>query len=152
MLSPTIWLIIGAILILIEVAVLPGVGFLFAGLSAITLGGLISLELLQQTTLSWQIAYFFFLTGVWWAVLWKQLKKLTRNKGGEGYENLSGTYGIVEDEQGLIAGKMGHVKWSGAVMRARIRPDSAVEKIEKGETVWVHEQKDGILLVDITKP
>ena len=150
MLTPTIWLILGIIFIIIEVSAIPGIGFLFAGLSAISLGGFITFGFINGATQLDQIAYFFFLTAIWWVVLWKPLKGLVKNKGGD-YKNLSDAQGVVEEDGGLLAGKVGNVKWSGAVMRARIRPGSSLEKIEKGETVWIHEQKDGILLVDTTK-
>jgi membrane protein implicated in regulation of membrane protease activity len=150
MLSPTFWLILGTVFIIIEVSAIPGIGFLFAGLSAISLGGLITFGYINASTLADQIAYFFFITAIWWGVLWKPMKKLNRNKNGD-YKNLSDAQGVVVEENGLMAGKVGSVKWSGTVMRARISPDSAHLKIEKGATVWIHEQKDGILLVDTAK-
>lgn len=150
--STTTLFILGMVLVLVEVIAIPGIGFLFAGLAAISLGGLITYGFVEAQTIVDQIAYLFALTIIWWVVLWTPIKKFTKNKKGDGFDNLVGTYGTVDEEGGLVAGKLGHVKWSGTRMRARICPGSSVEKIENGEAIWVHEQKDGILLVDITKP
>jgi membrane protein implicated in regulation of membrane protease activity len=150
MFTPIIWLILGTIFIIIEVVAMPGIGFLFAGFSAISLGGLITFGFINNATDLEQIAYFFFFTAVWWVILWKPLKSLLKKRRGD-YQNLSDAQGVVEEEGGLVAGKVGKVKWSGTVMRARIVPNSSSAKIAKGESVWVHEQKDGILLVDTIK-
>jgi len=102
-------------------------------------------------TLADQIAYFFFLTIIWGVALWKPLKKLS-NKNVHKYKNLSGTEAVVLEEGGLQAGRVGNVKWSGSILRAQIEPLSSVASIAKGETVWVHGQHDGVLLVDTVKP
>jgi membrane-bound ClpP family serine protease len=149
--APIFWFIAGTIMVLIEVFAIPGLGFLFAGLAAITLGGLISFDVLNEVTTVAQLAYFFFFTSIWWAALWIPLRKFTKNKKGKTFENLVGTYGTVDDKNGLEAGKIGHIKWSGARMRAIIKKDSTTQKIEEGSTVWVHSQNDGVLEVDLEK-
>jgi membrane protein implicated in regulation of membrane protease activity len=150
MLSPEIWLAIGVVFVILEV-IAPGLGFLFAGLGAISLGGLVTFHFLEVTSLPEQIAYFFFFTIIWGVVLWKPLKKAIKHKKG-GYKNLSDASGVVDDERDLTPGKVGHVKWSGARMRARIRPNSSTERIKNGEVVYVHDQQDGVLLVDTDRP
>jgi len=148
--SAETWLIIGVVSIMMEVMILPGIGFLFVGLAAILLGGILLLDFLLQPSLAEQIAYFLFFTAVWWIVLWRPLKRSIRKRaGGETYENLIGTTGVVDDERDLTQGKVGHIKWSGAKMRARIVPASETKRITNGSTVTIHGQKDGILLVDI---
>ncbi len=149
--SANYWLILGIALIVAEATIVPGVGFLFAGLAGILLGGLLTFQFVNATELTEQIVYFLFLTAVWWAILWAPLKKSMKKPKGEGYENMIGTSGEVDDPRDLTVGKVGHIKWSGARMRARIAPNSTTERIKNGETVYVHDQKDGVLLVDITK-
>jgi len=145
------WLAIGAILVLVEVTALPGVGVFFAGLGGITLGGLMTVGIIEKFDYTGQLAMFMLFTGIWWVVLWKPLKNVKNPKGG-GYKNLVGTYGVVDDEDGLIPGKIGYVRWSGTRMRARIRPESQVELIENETAIWIYEQKDGVLLVDDKEP
>ncbi len=145
------WLILGIALVIAEATIVPGIGFLFAGLAGIVLGGLLIFNILHVTDLTEQVVYFLLFTAVWWVILWAPLKKSMKKPKGEGYENMIGTYGEVEDERDLTPGKVGHIKWSGARMRAKIVPGSTTQRIKNGENVWVHDQKDGILLVDITK-
>lgn len=149
--SVNIWLIIGVACLLLEVMAIPGIGFLFAGLGALLLGGLLTFGFITASELTDQLVYFLFFTAVWWGILWQPLKRATKRTKGAPYENLADATGEVDDTRDLTPGKVGHIKWSGTRMRARIRPDSPTERIKNGETVWVHDQKDGILLVDITK-
>src|SRR5690606_14871295 len=60
------WLVLGAILIAAEVFLVPGIGFLFAGLGAVTLGGLLAFSVIAAPSLTAQVAYFLAL-GVAWA-------------------------------------------------------------------------------------
>ncbi len=151
--SITAWLIMGAIFVVLEVAALPGFGLLFAGLAAITLGGLLTYDVITAADILDQIVWFFAFTALWWVVLWKPLKKLIKKQPGEEtYENLAGTYGTVDDERDLTEGKIGFVKWSGTRMRASLRKGASVQRVKNGETVYVHSQKDGVLMVDVVKP
>lgn len=146
------WVSMGVLLIIFEVAIMPGVGFLFAGLGALTLGSMIAFQLFIFEGWASNIAAFFCFTTIWAVILWKPLKKAIKNSKGEEYQNIVGTHAEVSEEKGLIAGKQGTVKWSGTTMRARISPDSELEEIKKGETVWVHNSKGGILYVDVKEP
>lgn len=148
---PIFWFLAGTILVLIEVFAIPGLGFLFAGLGAITLGGLITYGVIAEVTVAAQIAYFFLFTSIWAAILWAPLRKFSKNSKTKQFENLKGTYGSVENKEGLIAGKIGYIKWSGAKMRAAIVEGSETKSIAFGENVWVHDQVDGVLQVDVKK-
>ena len=143
------WLVIGVFLIIFEVTALPGIGFLFAGLGAITLGGLLTFSLIDINGWFEHTAYFFFFTTIWAVILWTPLKRaLHKNKGG--YQNIVGTR--AEMVEPLTSGKIGKVKWSGTLMRARISPDCQLDKIVEGETVWVVNNKGGVLEIDIEEP
>jgi membrane protein implicated in regulation of membrane protease activity len=148
---PIFWFLIGTALVLIEVFAIPGLGFLFAGLGAITLGGLVTYGIIAEASLATQIAYFFLFTSIWAAILWVPLRKFSKKSKSKQFENLKGTYGTVESKEGLIAGKIGYIKWSGAKMRAAIREGSTTNSIQFGENVWVHDQVDGVLQVDVEK-
>jgi len=144
----TTWMVLGVIFFLAEIFLTPGFGFLFASLAAIALGGII-MVMGEVPSLYMQIFYFFCLTIFWAILLWRPLKKWTMSKG-DAYEEYVGTTAIVNDKP-LVRGKFGTVKWSGAVMKARLSKNSLENEVKKGETVWVHEMKDGTLIVDVNE-
>lgn len=146
-----VWLIIGVVFIILEVVAAPGVGLITAGLGAITVGALIAFKIISDTNILSTTAFFLFFTIVWWVVIWKPLKKSISKNSSE-YSNYKGTEAIIENDGGLVEGKVGYVKWSGARMRARIHPNSTTTSIENGQQVWVHENKNGILIVDVVEP
>lgn len=148
--SSSFWVFVGIALILLEVSLLPGVGFLFAGLGALTLAAMMVFELFISTGWTQNIAYFFFFTTIWAVVLWVPLKRALKSDPANEYKNMIGTY--AEAEGVLEEGKIGNVKWSGAIMRARIVSGSSTKEVSAGETVWVHANKNGILHVDVVEP
>jgi membrane protein implicated in regulation of membrane protease activity len=149
--NPVFWFTIGVVLIVFEVAAIQGMGLLFAGLGAITLGGLINFNIINDASNAALIAYFFLFTIIWAAILWKPLKNLLHKKHGEKYNDIVGTEATIDDETGLQAGKTGNVKWSGARMRAKIVEGSTTQIIDYKTPVYIHKKADGILYVDITK-
>ncbi len=72
-----IWLIVGIIFIIIEFSKIPGIGFLFLGLGALTTSALIS-SYLEIT--DYQIATFGLVSFTWFLVLWWPLKKFVYGK------------------------------------------------------------------------
>ena len=58
-----LWLIAGAVLVIFEFMLFSGVGFLFAGLAALTVGALGEANVLND--LIWQWVMFFIATLVW---------------------------------------------------------------------------------------
>ncbi|MDX1950483.1 MAG: hypothetical protein SFT90_08345 [Rickettsiales bacterium] len=146
-----IWLIIGVIFIVLEVFTFAGIGFITAGLGAITLGALLAFKFLDSTDILENIAYFLFFTIMWWVILWRPLIKSIKAKSTD-YNSFKGTNAIIDNENGLEIGKIGYVRWSGTRMRARINPNSTQSFIADKESVWVIENKNGILIIDTTEP
>ena len=143
-LSPhAIWFIVGAALIAIEIFMVPGTGILFAGLGAITVGGVVIAGWVE--VVSGQFILFFLSTAIWAALLWKPLKKLM-NSGNSGYSDIVGDTAVVHAES-LEKGKRGQVKWSGTIMNCEIAPQERPEKILPGTEVTITEVSKGILLV-----
>ncbi len=145
-----LWIILGITLILTEVIVMPGVGLITAGMAAITLAALIIFKLVDGSDFFTNLAYFFSFTIMWWVIIWRPLKSsMKKHKDtAKSYTNIIGTYGAVDEPEGLIEGRIGYIKWSGTRMRARIRPESSAKEIKNGDTVWIYDNKEGILLVD----
>lgn len=144
----TIWLIIGFILIASELMLTPGIGLLFAGLGALTLAALLAFDILQSTQLEWQLILFCSTTLAWTLALWKVVKRYLNTNND--YDMYRGTTAQVQDD--LVKGTTGTVRWSGTNMRARIQSDSTEQRIEKGTEVFIHQMKNGLMLVDTQPP
>ena len=140
-----LWVVVAVVFIIIEVSV-PGIGGLFSGVAALTLGALLIFEVIHPETFVAQLAWFFGLTILWAAVLWKPLKRMMKPPG-EAYSDIIGTHAKVENR--LEKGKLGTVKWSGTTMRSRIVETSELDFIDEGQEVWVHDKDGTVLLVDV---
>ncbi len=144
------WLAVAAVFLLLELYTIPGIGFLFIGLAALTTGGLLAFGALSgESSFYLQLAWVLGFTCVWAAVLWVPLKRMRRSP--ENYHNMIGTSATAM-EGALEQGKIGMVKWSGALMRARLVPHSHAQKVAEGAEVWIHEVDGTLLLVDTVPP
>lgn len=144
------WALLGAVLIALEVTVAPGIGFLFGGLSALSVGILITTGVVPPASpLTIQIAYFFGLTCVWALALWLPLKGRWRKNKSRGFGDMVGASAVVEGAD-LVFGKTGKVRWSGVSMKARIARESIAKKIPKGEEVYIIGTQGNVLFVQPT--
>lgn len=142
-----LWLIIGALLLAVEAFGVPGIGFLFAGLSAITVGLLVNFSVFMEQDYVPQIGAFFMLTAVSAIVLWKKLKQwhTAPGKGGE-YQNIIGDKAIV-GRGGLRKGHTGQVSWSGTTMMAEIDDTTSLDAIKEGAVVKIVAVRGSKLIV-----
>jgi membrane protein implicated in regulation of membrane protease activity len=144
--SPTIlWLIAGAVFIAVEIFGVPGIGFLFAGLAALVVGGGIEFGLIDADGYLVQFVLFFLISITSAIVLWKRL----RDKRPPSYSNMVGTEAHVA-APGLAGKREGQVKWSGTLMRARLADDVNIDVLPEGETVIIR-HVDGNLLHVVPK-
>lgn len=139
-----IWLIVGALLVALEVFAVPGIGFLFAGLAAVTTGIVIHLEL--AGTLIVQLGWFFGFTIAWAAALWKPMKKFRKSGKAHNYSNIVGDMATVINKP-LKKGFEGEVKWSGSVMSAKLAVDSNLEEVAVGTQVKITDVSGNTLTV-----
>ena len=142
----TFWFAFGVLLIVLEVMLIPGIGSIFAGLGAITVGGFLLAGGWIDTTSS-QFIVFFLSTGVWAVLLWKPLKKFV---GGEdsGFDDMIGGTAIVYGDA-LGCGRTGQVKWSGTIMKCNLYSETdGLQTIEPGSEVTIKEVSKGILIVE----
>lgn len=145
----SIWLITGALLIILEIVLFPGIGFLFAGLGAISVSaGLITGWI---DSLSAQFILFFLATAFWTAILWKPLQKLITGKGS-GFDDMVGSTAVVFG-QSIEKGKMGEVKWSGAIMKCQFEPGAeGLAMIDPETEVIITGVSKGILIIRAKSP
>lgn len=139
------WLIAGVVLVAIEAFGIPGMGFLFAGLGALTVGiGLNAGWLVAESQLPQWIT-FCVATAVWAVVLWAPLQKV-RSRGKAGYSNIVGDTAYV-GSSGLKKGHVGEVTWSGTIMQAQLIPDSSAETLDAGAQVVIVQISGATLIV-----
>ena len=141
-----IWLILGIIFIIIEFSKIPGIGFLFLGLGALTTSALISS---YPEIIDYQIATFGLISLAWFLALWWPLKKFVygKNKGkntDQDYFDLIGNQVVVFDKY-IEPGTIGQVSWSGTTMNAKLE-DSEKENAQAGEILYISKVRGNILI------
>ncbi len=141
-----LWLIAGVVFMVVEMAVITGVGFLFAGLGAITVGGTLSFSLIPSDNTLLQLVLFLAATALWSVALWKPLQKMRMGKNKKSYNNIVGETAIVGDA-GLNRITGGEVKWSGTIMKARLAEHAGVDNLAAGSQVIVKEINGNTLTV-----
>lgn len=141
-----IWLAVGVTFLAAEALGVTGVGLLFAGLGALTVGTLLNMETIAADAKLMQFIVFFASTAVWTIVLWKPMKKFRLNKHAPGYSNIVGETAYV-GSAGLTKREGGEVTWSGTIMKAMLIQDAAVERMEAGTQVVIVEVKGATLIV-----
>ena len=145
----SIWLIAGALLIILEIILFPGIGFLFAGLGAISVGAVLIVGLIDS--LSAQLILFFLSTGFWTAIIWKPLKKFIAGKES-GFDDMVGSMAVVFG-QSIEKGRIGKVKWSGTIMKCQFDPLAEGLDIIAPETeVIITGVSKGILIIRAKSP
>ena len=139
------WLIIGILFIILETSFIQGVGFLFAGLAAITVFLLLEINAISST-FTVDIFYFFMLTVAWGAILWWPLKRFNASKSAKKFANIIGSTAIICNET-LKKGELGHVIWSRMKMKAHISPDAKRDSLSVNTKVLIVDVKDDVLYV-----
>lgn len=141
-----LWLMAGAVLVAVEILFITGMGFLFAGLAAFTVGTAIAMEWLPADATAAQAATFLLMTALWAVILWKPLKKWLKTGTDEAYSNIIGNSATVESP-GLEKGKTGTVRWSGTLMKAQIDHGCAHHTLAPGTEVRITAVKGNTLTV-----
>ncbi|MES2984276.1 MAG: NfeD family protein [Pseudomonadota bacterium] len=142
MTTSILWLLAGALFICVEIFGMPGIGFLFAGIAALVVGGAIEAGLLTADATLIQFVLFFAITIISAALLWKKLKR-TPNPT---YHNIIGTEAVVS-APGLSGTQIGQVQWSGTIMRARLVDNAPVDVLPEGSVVTVRHTEGNVLYV-----
>ena len=137
-----LWLIAGAVLVIFEFMLFSGIGFLFAGLAALTVGALAEMHVLNDLTMQWVV--FFIATLVWTLVLWKPLKNYKLNQHHQPFSDVVGQKAILITP--LAPGQQGRARWSGTIMNAKL--DANNEGIlAEGAEVHITRVEGNVLIV-----
>ena len=129
------WLVAGIVFLFAEVG-LPGVGLLFVGCGALTVGMLLNLSLIASGNTLLQAVIFFAATAAWVLVLWKPMQKLKLGKHKTSYNNMIGDSAVIS-EKGLDKTHGGEVIWSGTIMKAKLDEHSGIEILQPGTPVII---------------
>jgi len=141
-----LWLLAGVAFVAAEALGLPGVGMLFAGLGAITVGGALFLGMLGTDAQTTQFSLFFITTAIYALLLWKPLQKMRIGKPGSEYRNIVGETAYV-GASGLDKHSGGEVTWSGTIMKAQLAKGTHTQSLEAGSQVVVVELSGATLIV-----
>ncbi len=146
-----VWMCVGAVFLIIEVTVIPGIGLVFVGLGALTLSGLMAFKLFSADSAIYkdlyaQLGCVLAFTTVWAAALWAPLKKLQERQRAAKYQDFVGQTAFVGPTR-LLKGRTGTVKWSGVAMRARLIDDAEVKELAPFEEVTIVDMQGGTLVV-----
>jgi len=130
------WASAAVVFLALEALAISGIGFLFAGIAALTLGFLVAFGVAPAEKPLTQLCYFLFLTGIWAAALWAPMRKITRRSKSESpYNNFEGAARV--EGAPLRKGEYGAIRWSGADMRARLDASETGDEIEAGAEVSI---------------
>jgi membrane protein implicated in regulation of membrane protease activity len=142
-----LWLIVGALCLAAEAFGVPGVGFLFAGLSAVVVGALVHFDLIGMDHYTVQVGVFFATSALLALVLWKKLKAWRTNpRAGAEFHNIVGD-GATAGKGGLVKGRTGQASWSGTTMMAILADNVSVERVAEGELLEIVAVKGNKLIV-----
>lgn len=139
------WLVAGVVLFLTEIG-MPGVGLMFAGCGALTVGLLLNFSFIALDDTLLQAVIFFASTPLWALLLWKPIQKCKLGKSKAIYRNIIGEIATV-GTKGVNKASGGEVSWSGTIMKAKLAENSNVEKLESGATVVVKDVVGNTLIV-----
>lgn len=143
--SLILWLVSGVALLIAEAAI-TGVGLIFAGCGALTVGLLLNFGVISIDNLLLQFVVFFATTALWAVLLWRPVQKLKNGKNKTSYHNIIGQ--IVEvTHAALSKDDDGEVLWSGTIMRARLASGASVERVEVGAKMLVQDIVGNLLIV-----
>ena len=145
-----IWLVVGIIFILIEFSTLPGIGFLFVGLGAMTSSVIFYFYPEIQ---NYQVASVAFSSLAWFLILWWPLKAFVYNKNNHSdkeYFDIIGMQVEVAYED-IKPGNLGQVYWSGTIMNAKLSSGETISRV--GDKLFIVSAKGNILICKhSTKP
>ena len=139
-----LWIIIGVICLAIEFTKLPGIGFLFLGLGALS-SAILNYNYPQFFQNNYIVfADFGLLSFLWLIILWAPLRKYGYSKvKKQDYFDMIGSE--VEVCSRMVPRKLGQVKWSGTIMNAKLA-ETETEAAEENTKLYIRQIHGNILI------
>ena len=138
-----IWVLIGFILIFIEVVLLPNMGILFCGFSAVTVALMIFLHpfnLMDATGL--QVVLFLFFTIIWSCLIWYPLRVFLGYSAEDEHRMIIGSLAVMQSD--VSKDNTGILNLGGKEIKCQIDPESTTETIKEKAHVKVTNIVDNI--------
>lgn len=138
----TIWLCVGIFFLIIELGIVPAIGFLFLSFGALTTSCFIYIHPILT---NYQVTAFGLFSFLWFLILWLPLKTFkTNNRYSRNYFELKGMQVKVLCKP-IEVGEIGQVSWSDTIMNAKL--DDLEQKFaEVNELLYIVEIKGNILI------
>ena len=141
------WYIFGAILMALEMLFKGTVVLIFAGISAFILAFLINFNLISESKVIHQIAFYFLFFFSFSVLMWRPVMFFIPNiKSRDGYHNAKGDRAKICGKE-LRKGDLGTVKWSGTICNARILSSENYDVINIDEVVVVDSIDENTFIV-----
>jgi membrane protein implicated in regulation of membrane protease activity len=143
-----LWLtILGVVSIILEMGFISGIGFLFIGIGALSVAGLIEFNIIKGDSLLSILLSLVILSSLYFLIFWKFFKK-AHTQTLKNYNDIVGKEAVViySDIKSHI---IGNVKWSGTIMNAQLADTNDYAK--EGETVKIIKVKGNILFIKSIK-
>jgi len=140
------WLIAGVVFLAAEAMGITGIGLLFAGIGALTVGTMLNMGMISPDATLLQAVIFLISSAIWAAILWKPMKKFRLNKNSPGFSNMVGETAYV-GSAGISKLHGGEVTWSGTIMKAQMDAHVTADKLEAGSQVTITDVKGATLIV-----
>jgi membrane protein implicated in regulation of membrane protease activity len=143
-----LWLtILGVVSIILEMGFISGIGFLFIGIGALSVAGLIEFNIINKDNLLSILLALVSLSSLYFLIFWKFFKKAHM-------QTLKNYNDIIDKEAVVIYSDIkghtiGNVKWSGTIMNAQLVDTN--DYVKEGETVKIIKIKGNILFIKSTK-
>ena len=140
-----LWALFGAFAILLEASAISGIGLFFAGLAGFCVAVLINFKAIAVDNFTAQLIWFFALTTLWAALLWKPLQRILNVQSEESVPDLVGDTAILTGD--LIRGQKAQAGWSGTWMNAELSESETVDMLPAGTKVRIVKVVGNILQV-----
>ena len=141
------WYLLGAILMVAEMIMGGTIVTFFAGMAAFSVALAMKFELITLSSMINQVGAFSLFLCIWSVVLWKPVKYMLNLGVAKGYNNFEGTTAIVHSDA-LGSKKVGEIRWSGAICKARLMSGDAELELKKGDSVKINSVENNIFLVE----
>lgn len=142
------WFALGLVFMFLEIKLgFSTIYLFFAGLASITVGFMLSYDMVDPNNLLSHVIIFFMALLSYSALLWKPLKYFVYSHNPKDqYSNIIGQTGTVIGAP-LKKGKKGEINWSGTTIFAKIHKSESKKEIAVDEDVEIVEIEENVFLV-----